>query len=93
MRNSISTFAEDGHQDDGLESSTHIITRLRNFRFFLDLCRYRAFTAALLLFERSEFLIHTIQKKGVCVYPFNLILDCCRGYADRQGHETRGMKP
>ena len=29
--------AEDGHQDDGLESSTHTITRLRNFSFFLDL--------------------------------------------------------
>ena len=27
------TFAEDGHQDDGLESSTHTITGLRNFRF------------------------------------------------------------
>ena len=35
---------EDGHQDDGLESSTHTITRLRNFHFlwiFID----RAFTA------------------------------------------------
>ena len=26
------TFAEDGHQDDGLESSTYTITRLYNFR-------------------------------------------------------------
>ena len=26
-------FAEDGHQDDDLESSTYTITRLRNFRF------------------------------------------------------------
>ena len=41
-----------------------------------------------------------MRNSGVCVcvcVPFNLvlenivhhlILDCCRGYADRQGHET-----
>ena len=39
------TFAGDGHQDDGLESSKHTTTRLRYFHFlwiFID----RAFTAA-----------------------------------------------
>ena len=56
-------------------------------------------------FERSEFLMRTLPKKCVTcmcvcarVYPFKLgfrvrciylILDCCRGYADRQGDETR----
>ena len=39
------TFAEDGRQDDGLESSAHTITRLSNFRFFW-IFTDRAFTAA-----------------------------------------------
>ena len=39
MNGTRDLHAEDGHQVDGLESSTHTITRLCNFVFFLDLYR------------------------------------------------------
>ena len=69
--------AEDGHQDDGLESSTHTITRLRNFVFCLGLyrqglhCCCRASLVLVLQGDGAEMPAPKFRGLVFAVYPFS----------------------
>ena len=73
MCESRDLHAKDGHQDDGLESSTHTITRLHNFVFSgslwiglsLLLCVIRIGFAG----RRGRNACVKIPRSGVCDVP------------------------